>query len=83
MGLPKNSRRFKEHMKRYGDDIKLDTFILLPELDLPKGFINVQNIFKSISRNYCGNVQEQISIYEQMVKDMKHAHAMEIAELKL
>ena len=106
----KVSRRFKEHMKRYGDTIKLDTFILLPELDLSKaesdfkncisryqyikdgddelislcdeGFINIQNIFKSISKNYCGNVQEQIMIYEQMVKDLKHQMAMKDQEIE-
>lgn len=36
-GFTKNiRRRFGEHMKTYGDDIKLDTFIFIPELDLSK-----------------------------------------------
>ena len=107
----KLKRRFKEHMKTYGDDIKLETFILIPALDLSKAeadfkncvsrykyvkegadelislcdesFINIKNIFKSVSQNYCGNVQEQISIYEQQVKDLKHAHLLEVNELKM
>ncbi len=29
-------RRFKEHMRRYGNEIALDTFILIPVLDLSK-----------------------------------------------
>ena len=106
----KITRRFKEHTKTYGEDIKLDTFILLPELDLSKAeadfkncvsryqftrdsdtelislcdeaFINVQNIFKSVSKNYCGNVQEQISIYEQQVKEMKHQLVVKDAEIE-
>lgn len=104
-------RRFKEHMKTYGNDIKLDTFILIPLLDLSKAevdfkncvsryryvrdgddellslcdeaFINVQNIFKSVSQNYCGNVQDQISVYEQMVKDLNHKYQLEINDLKM
>ena len=104
-------RRFKEHMKTYGEDIKLNTFILIPLLDLAKAeadfkncisryryvkdgedelislcdeaYINVQNIFKSVSQNYCGNVKDQISIYEQMIKDLTHKHELEINELKM
>ena len=106
----KITRRFKEHVKRYGDDIKLDTFILIPALDLSKAeadfkncvsrykyekdgedelislceesYINIQNIFKSVSQNYCGNVQDQISIYEQMVKDLKHSHEIQMNKLR-
>lgn len=107
----KIKRRFKEHMKVYGVDIKLETFILIPALDLSKAeadfkncvsrykyikdgedelislcdeaFINIQNIFKSVSQNYCGNVKEQISIYEQMIKDITHKHDLEVNELKI
>ena len=88
-------------MKTYGNDIKLDTFILIPLLDLSKAetdfkkcvsryqyergneaelisvcdeaYINIQNIFNSISRNYCGNVQEQFAIYK---------HRLELIELE-
>ena len=101
-GLSDNiKRRFSEHVKTYGGDIKLDTFILIPLLDLSKAetdfkkcvsryqykrgneaelislcdeaYINIQNIFNSISRNYCGNVQEQIAIYK---------HRLELIELE-
>lgn len=30
------ARRFKEHMRKYGDDIKLDKFIFIPALDLSR-----------------------------------------------
>lgn len=36
-------RRFKEHMKRYGDDIKLDAFILIPNLELSKAECEFKN----------------------------------------
>lgn len=40
-------RRFKQHMKHYGDHIKLDTFILIPVLDLSKAEAEFKN---SVSR---------------------------------
>jgi hypothetical protein len=40
-------RRFKEHMRRYGDYISLDTFTLIPLLDLSKAETEFKN---SISR---------------------------------
>lgn len=40
-------RRFKEHMRRYGDNISLDTFTLIPSLDLSKAETEFRN---SISR---------------------------------
>ena len=96
-GLTDNiKRRFSEHIKSYGSDIKLDTFILIPLLDLSKAetdfkkcvsryqyergneaelislcdeaYINIQNIFNSISRNYCGNVQEQVAYYKNRLE---------------
>ena len=96
-GLSDNiKRRFSEHIKTYGGDIKLDTFILIPLLDLSKAetdfkkcvsryqykrnneaelislcdeaYINIQNIFNSISRNYCGNVQEQVAYYKNRLE---------------
>lgn len=98
-------RRFKEHTRTFGDNIKLDTFIMIPVLDLAKAeadfrkcisdyqftlvddpskvelislgndaYTNVRNILRSISRNYCGNVQEQIGVYENKIKDLEHAN---------
>lgn len=100
-------RRFKEHIKTYGDGIKLDTFVLIPILDLSKAerdfkncvsryqfkqgtqaelislcdeaYVNVKNIFASVSRNYCGNVKDQIAIYEQEVRDLQH----QVAKIQL
>lgn len=40
-------RRFKQHMRRYGDLISLDTFILIPLLDLSKAEAEFKN---SVSR---------------------------------
>lgn len=40
-------RRFKEHMKTYGDDIKLDTFVFIPTLELSKAETEFK---KSISK---------------------------------
>lgn len=104
------TRRFKEHIKTYGDDIKLDTFILIPVLELSKAenefkksisnykyifeeqnelislctesYINVKNIFKTISEKYCGNLKNQISIYENEIKDLKNNYDNEIKDLK-
>ncbi len=41
-------RRFHEHTKTYGDKIKLDTFIFIPELELSKA----ENVFRHSVSNY-------------------------------
>lgn len=47
-GFTKNlQRRFNEHIKTYGENIKLDTFIFIPELDLSKAEATFR---KSISK---------------------------------
>lgn len=100
-------RRFKEHMKTYGDDIKLDTFVFIPTLELSKAetefkksiskyiyenelislandesYLNVKNIFKTISEKYCGNMKIQINKFEHDMKDLKHNHQVELLTVK-
>lgn len=100
-------RRFKEHIKTYGDDIKLDTFVLIPALDLSKAetefkksiskyiyknelislsndesYLNIKNIFNTISQKYCGNMKEQIAKFEYDMKDLIFKHKVEILKTK-
>ena len=100
------NRRFKEHMKRYGDNINMKQFRFIPELSLSKaesefrnsvsrykynrkgddelirlcdeGYLNIQTILSTISAKYCGNMRDQLSIYEKQMTDMTHHHEIEI-----
>jgi len=102
------NRRFKEHIKKYGDHIKLDKFHFIPVLDLSKAetefknsvsrykyiynqddelislcdeaYINIKTIFGTISAKYCGNMREQIIIYENQIKDLNHKYEMMVFE---
>lgn len=103
-------RRFSQHMKHYGDDIKLDSFIFIPVLSLSsaetefkksvsryqylkeghvelislcdESYLNIKNIFKTISDSFCGNMKNQIAQYESMMSNMKHAYEIETNNLR-
>ncbi len=71
-GYTKNiRRRFNEHMKTYGDDIKLDSFVFVPELDLPKA----ESLFKfSIAQNHYTGIEardELISLDDVAYKSVQ------------
>lgn len=104
-------RRFNEHIKIYGDSIKLDQFILIPALDLSKAetdfknsvsrygyvdgpntelislceesYINIKNIFRTISDKYCGNLRNQINYYEREIMELKHTINLKDKEIEL
>lgn len=63
-------RRFKQHMKVYGDDIELDMFILIPILDLSKAEAEFKN---SVSRYrfYKEGEQELISLCDEAYLNIK------------
>ncbi len=102
------SRRFKQHMRNYGDSIKLDTFVLIPAFDLSKAeadfknsvsryryvkegddelislcdeaYLNIKTIFRTISDKYCGNMKQQIAIYENQIRDLTHAYELQLRD---
>ncbi len=102
------TRRFKEHMKRYGDNIVLDTFIFIPSSELsraeaefrqsvsrykhskdgeselislcPESHINIKTIFKTISDKHCGNMKQQITIYENKIRDLTHQYELRLRD---
>lgn len=63
-------RRFKEHMKTYGDDIELNMFILIPILDLSKAEAEFKN---SVSRYryHKEGEQELISLCDEAYLNIK------------
>jgi len=105
-------RRFNDHIKTYGDSIKLDQFILIPALDLSKAesdfknsvsryqyedntsntelislcdesYINIKNIFRTISDKYCGNLRNQINHYEREIMELKFTIELKDKEIEL
>lgn len=64
------SRRFREHMKHYGDHIKMDTFILVPAVSLSAAEAEFK---KSVSRyQYTkDSEQELISVCDEAYRNVK------------
>jgi hypothetical protein len=101
-------RRFREHMKSYGENIILDSFVFIPTLSLSKAetefknsisryrfssdqekelislcdesVVNVKTIFKTISERYTGNMKEQITYFENKMKDLAHQFELKIKD---
>lgn len=76
-GYTKNlKRRFKEHTSKYGENITLETFCLIPEKNLSDAETELKNCISDYIQSHCEFVSdtELLFLCEEAQKNIKHVY---------